>query len=135
MGKRAPAGVGPSQRQLRVGELVRRALSDVLIRGDLYDPELTRAPITVGECRPSPDLRHVTVFAAPLGGGDGKTMLEALRRNRGALRREVSRAVTLKFAPELHFQLDHVYDRLEETTRLLSNPHVRQSLEADDDDA
>ena len=68
--QRFSEGSGPSQRQLRVGELVRRAVSDALLRGDIHDPEFPTVPITVGEVRMSPDLRNATVFVTPLGGGD-----------------------------------------------------------------
>src|SRR6056297_4128614 len=99
-------GQGPSQRQLRVGELVRRTLSDVLMRGEIHDPDLNRLSITVGEVRVSPDLKVATAYVVPLGGKHQEDMFELLDRNRTELRRAVSRQLTLKFSPELRFRLD-----------------------------
>ena len=120
---------GPSQRQLRVGELIRRTLSDVLNQGDIHDPELNRLSITVGEVRASPDLRVATAFVMPLGGEHRQEALDALRRNRGELRRAVSRALTLKFSPELRFELDDTFDRMDETRRLFESEAVRRDLD------
>ena len=99
-----------SQRQLRVGELLRHALADILARGDVRDPDLTATPITVTEVRASPDLRHATAFVAPLGGQGGEGMVKALARNAAYLRGQVSRQVSLKFSPQLSFQLDQSFD-------------------------
>ncbi|MBK5934673.1 ribosome-binding factor A [Rhodovulum imhoffii] len=126
---------GPSQRQLRVGELIRRTLSEVLARGDVHDPELTRMSITVGEVRTSPDLKVATAFVLPLGGHNAQEALDALRRNKGELRRLVSRKLTLKFAPELRFVLDETFDRMDETRRLLAQDTVRRDIAAPDEDA
>ncbi|RSK32878.1 30S ribosome-binding factor RbfA [Rhodovulum iodosum] len=127
-------GAGPSQRQLRVGELIRRRLSEVLARGEVHDPELNRMSITVGEVRATPDLRVVTAFVLPLGGRDAEGALDALRRNRGELRRIVAKGLSLKFAPELRFALDETFDRMDETRRLLSQENVRRDLDRADDD-
>ncbi|MEL6979236.1 MAG: 30S ribosome-binding factor RbfA [Pseudomonadota bacterium] len=126
------AGLGAqSQRQQRVGEMLRRALSEILMRGETHDPELGRHSITVTEVRASADLRQATVYVTPLGGREEDEALEALARNRGALRKLVSRAVTLKFAPELRFRLDESFDRMDETRRLLDQERVRRDLESD----
>ena len=117
---------GPSQRQLRVGELIRRTLSDVLTRGEIHDPDLNRMSITVGEVRTSPDLRVATVFVLPLGGQNRDTAIEALNRNRGALRQAVNKGLTLRFSPELRFLIDETFDRMDETHRLLSQDNVRR---------
>lgn len=122
-------GQGPSQRQLRVGELIRHTLSEVLARGDVHDPELQRFSITVGEVRASPDLKVATAFVLPLGGTGAEQALAALRRNKGELRRLVAKAMTLKFAPELRFQLDETFDRLDETRRLFADERVRRDVE------
>ncbi|MEM8958624.1 MAG: 30S ribosome-binding factor RbfA [Pseudomonadota bacterium] len=122
-------GPGPSQRQLRVGELIRRTLSDVLARGMVHDPDLNALSITVGEVRTSPDLRVATAFVLPLGGDGAPEALEALRRNRHELRRAVSKAVKLKFSPELRFVLDDTFDRMDETRRLFAQDSVRRDLE------
>ena len=131
MGKnRFHDGPGPSQRQLRVGELIRRTLSDVLARGDVHDPDLGRMSITVGEVRTSPDLRVATVFVLPLGGKDAEQALQLLARNAHELRRLVSRKLTLKFAPELRFRIDDTFDKLDESRRLFSQDAVRRDLES-----
>lgn len=125
-------GPGPSQRQLRVGELIRRTLSDVLNRGEVHDPELNALSITVGEVRASPDLKRATVYVMPLGGGARDEALEALRRNRSQLRRAVMREMTLKYAPDLHFVIDETFDRMDASRRLFAQDKVRQDIERED---
>ncbi len=130
MGKnRFTSGTGPSQRQLRVGELIRRTLSEVLARGDVHDPDLNRMSITVGEVRTSPDLKVATAYVLPLGGHGTEEALQALRDNRHELRRQVSKKLTLKFSPEIRFVIDESFDRMDDTNRLLSQDHVRQDLD------
>ena len=124
---------GPSQRQLRVGELIRRTLSDVLIRGDIHDPDLNRMSITVGEVRTSPDLRIATAYVLPLGGRGREEALAALRRNRHELRRAVSKELTLKFSPEIKFAIDETFDRLDDTRRLFGQESVRRDLDRPED--
>ncbi|AHM03227.1 Ribosome-binding protein factor A [Roseibacterium elongatum DSM 19469] len=131
MGKnRHHEGSGPSQRQLRVGELIRRTLSDVLMRGDVHDPELNRMSITVGEVRTSPDLKIATVYVMPLGGAGRAEAIDALKRNRGELRRQLMRDMTLKYAPDLRFLIDETFDQMDETRRLFSDETVRRDVEA-----
>ena len=130
---RSSQGTGPSQRQLRVGELIRRTLSDVLSRGDVHDPDLNRISITVGEVRLSNDLKVATAYVLPLGGLHAKEALAALRRNKGELRHLVSRDLTLKFAPELRFQLDETFDRLDDTRRLFADERVQRDVHKRDD--
>ncbi|HKK35224.1 MAG TPA: 30S ribosome-binding factor RbfA [Paracoccaceae bacterium] len=132
MPARSPEGRPPSQRQLKVGELVRRTLSDVLARGDVHDPDLTRFSITVSEVRMSPDLRQATVFALPLGGEGEAEALEALERNKGELRRAVTREVKLKFSPDLRFVPDRSFDRMDATRRLLDSAPVRRDVDDED---
>lgn len=127
------SGAQPSQRQLRVGELIRRSLSDVLMKGDVHDPDLNRISITVTEVRVTPDLRIATTFVLPLGGDGKDEMLEALRRNKGELRHLVSKKMTIKHAPELKFVIDDTYDRMDETRRLLNLDNVRRDIEKPDD--
>ncbi len=122
-------GPGPSQRQLRVGELVRRALSDILMRGDIHDTDLNRLSVTVGEVRMSPDLRVATAFVLPLGGKGQDEVVKLLARNQGELRRMIGRKLTLKFAPEIRFQLDETFDRLDEARELFSREEVRRDIE------
>lgn len=126
---RSDHATGPSQRQLRVGELIRRTLSEVLARGDVHDPDLGAMSITVGEVRTSPDLKIATAYVLPLGGQNREAALAALRRNKAELRHQIGRAMTLKFVPDLRFEIDEVYDRIDETRRLFADDHVRQDLE------
>lgn len=126
-------GPGPSQRQLRVGELLRRTLSDVLMRGDVHDPDLSRLSITVGEVRCSPDLKVATAYVMPLGGKGAEEALSALRKNRKELRHLVSRDMTLKYAPELRFEIDQTFDRMDDTRRLFSDETVRRDIAAGED--
>ena len=120
---------GPSQRQLRVGEVIRRALAEILARGDVHDPDLSLTPITVGEVRCSPDLRQATVFFMPLGGVRREEVLAALKRNKAEIRHLVSQSVRLKYAPDLSFKLDESFDRMDDTRRILNSPEVRRDLD------
>jgi ribosome-binding factor A len=128
-------GSGPSQRQLRVGELIRRGLSDVLSRGEVHDPDLNRLSITVGEVRTSPDLRIATAYVLPLGGQGRDEVVALLARNKGELRRLVSKKLALKYSPDLRFQLDQTFDQMDETRRMLSQDDVlRDTIRTDTED-
>ena len=122
-------GPGPSQRQLRVGELIRRTLSEVLARGDIHDPELNRVSVTVGEVSASPDLKVATAYVCPLGGQGGENLIALLAKNKSEIRRAISKELTLKFTPDLRFRLDETFDRMDETRRLFSQNAVRQDLD------
>lgn len=122
-------GPGPSQRQLRVAELVRRRLSDVLNQGAIHDPDLNRMSITVGEVRCSPDLKVATAYVLPLGGNDRDSALAALRKNRSEIRRVVAKGLALKFAPEIRFAIDETFDRLDDSRRLFAEDNVRRDLD------
>lgn len=126
-------GPGPSQRQLRVGETIRRALSEVLARGDVHDPDLNRMSITVGEVRASPDLKIATAYVLPLGGEGQDEVLQLLARNKGELRRMLSKKLTLKFAPDLRFRLDETFDQMDDTRRMLSEERVQRDAQASDE--
>ncbi len=135
--RRFSSGSGPSQRQLRVGELIRHTLATVLAKAEVHDPDLNRFSITVGEVRTSPDLKIATAFVLPLGGLGAEEAITALNRNRSELRRAVARAMTLKFAPELRFALDETFDRMDETRRLFADERVQRDIarkEADEDE-
>jgi ribosome-binding factor A len=125
---------GPSQRQLRVGELIRRTLSDILIRGEIHDPDLNRMSITVGEVRVSPDLRIATAYILPLGGQGREEALSALQRNRYELRRAVTKELTIKFSPEIKFAIDETFDRLDDTRRLFEQENVRRDLDRSEEE-
>ena len=122
-------GSGPTQRQLRVAELIRRRLSEILHQGDIHDPELNRMSITVGEVRTSPDLKIATVYVMPLGGARREDAIQALKRNRGELRREIMREMTLKYAPDLRFVIDETFDRMDETRALFAREDVMRDIE------
>lgn len=130
MSKRFGAGSGPTQRQLRVGELIRRALSDLLARGDLHSDELSGMSITVGEVRTSPDLKIADVFVTPLGGQGAEGLTKALAAAKGEIRREVAKAVKLKYAPDFRFHLDQTFDQMDDTRRMLAEDSVRRDLDA-----
>jgi ribosome-binding factor A len=133
--KRSQTGSGPSQRQLRVGELIRRTLSDVLNRGEIHDPVLAATPVTVGEVACSPDLKIATVYVMPLmGSAPVAEVIAALARHRAELRRRVAADLTLKFAPDLRFRPDETFDRLDETRRLFADPAVRRDLDAGEEE-
>lgn len=124
---------GPSQRQLRVGEQIRRTLSDLLSRGEIHDVDLNRMFITVGEVAVSADLKIATAYVMPLmGGASAEEAIAALARNKWELRKRVCAEMTLKHAPELRFRADETFDRLDETRRLFSNPVVQCDIAAPD---
>jgi ribosome-binding factor A len=131
-GGREAAPAGPSQRALRVGELVRHALSDMLTRGDVHDPVLEGHLVTVPEVRMSPDLQVATIYVMPLGGRDAKEVVEALERNKRYLRGEIAHHVNLKFAPEIRFRVDERFEEAERIEKLLRTPAVQRDLKRDE---
>lgn len=122
----------PSQRQLRVGELIRKEISDLLSRGDLNDPALELAVITVPEVRISPDLRNATVLVMPLGGKNAEAVVEALNRSRKYFRGQISRRMTMKYMPELRFSLDTRFDDDDRIGELLHDADVKRDLRTAD---
>ena len=120
---------GPSQRQLRVGEMLRHALSEILTRGEINDPDLD-IPVTVTQVKPSGDMRHALVFVEPLGGKNAKPVVEALNRHRGFIRGLMGRMITLKFTPELRFAEDTSFAEAERIEGILKSERVRRDLEA-----
>lgn len=130
MPKHAPAArTGPSQRQLRVGELIRHALSEMLIRGDIHDDVIAGHVITISEARMSPDLKLATIFVMPLGGQDVEPVLAALERNKRYIRGVVARAVNLKFAPDIRFRKDESFESGHRIDRLLDSLKDRSEPE------
>lgn len=134
------SGSGPSQRQLRVGELIRRGLSEILQRGDVHDADLNRLSVTIGEVRVSPDLRVATVYALPLGGEGKDEVVALLAKNKGELRQLINKKLALKHSPDMRFRLDETFDKMDETRRLFEQEHVRKDIERadqrdDDEDA
>ena len=130
---RAHAAAGPSQRQLRVGELIRHALAEMLSRGDVHDPVIEGHMITVPEVAMTADLRLATIYVMPLGGRDAKPVLEALERNKKFLRGEIARRVNLKFAPDIRFRFDERFDEAERIEKILRTAEVRRDLEKRED--
>lgn len=129
---------GPSQRQLRVGEELRHALAAILMRDELHDPDLAGVSITVSEVRPSPDMKHATVFVTTLNGAGMDTVLPALRRAAPFLRGQVARAVRLRYTPQLSFQADTSFDYAQKINTLMHQDAVARDLaddkDSDDDD-
>ncbi len=124
-------GKAPSQRQLRVGELIRHALAECLARDEVNDPDLGGVPVTVSEVRMSPDLRNAMVFVMPLGGGEADKIVKALGRNAAYLRGQVNRRVQLKYSPQLRFSADSSYDYADQIDALLRRPKVAADLATD----
>jgi ribosome-binding factor A len=132
--KRDSGPGGGSQRQLRVGEIVRHAVAEILSQGGVHDPDLEGHIITVPEVRMSPDLKLATVYVMPLGGRDTDVVLAALEHNKKFLRGEVARRVNLKFAPDIRFRVDERFDEAERIEKLLRTPAVQRDLEQDSDE-
>jgi len=126
----APAG----QRQLRVGEEMRHALSDILRDNHLADPDLHGRIITVTEVRISPDLRNATAFVLPLGGTDTQKVVEALNRAAGYFRGELGHTVKMQFTPTIRFRADETFEEASRIERLLHDPVVARDLHKDEDD-
>ncbi len=119
---------GPSQRQLRVGEMLRHALSEILLRGDIRDPDLAGVSVTITQVQPSGDMRHATVYCEPLGGKDADKIIAALNRHKAFLRGEMGHAIALKFTPELRFVEDKSFAEAEKIEHILKSPRVQQDL-------
>lgn len=122
----------PSQRQLKAGELIRRALADILARENIRDPDLQGVSVTISEVRASPDLKHAIVYAAPLS-GPGETIdmdktIRALQRCGSFLRGRLGKEMDMKSTPRLKFMADRSFDTAEDMARLLENPHIQQDL-------
>ena len=128
------AECSPSQRQLRVGEVIRHALSEMLTRGDVHDPVIETHLVTIPEVRMTADLRLATIYVMPLGGQDAEAVVEALNHHRKFLRGEIARHVNLKFAPEIRFRVDERFDEAERIEKLLRTPAVRRDLGGREDD-
>jgi ribosome-binding factor A len=123
---------GPSQRQLRVGEVLRHALSDILRETDIRDAGLEGVSITITQVKPSGDMRHATVFCEPLGGRNADTVIAALNRHKGFLRGQLGHAITLKFTPELRFVEDTSFAEADRIGRILKSEKVARDLSRKD---
>jgi len=129
--RRAHRSSGPTQRQLRVAELIRHALAEMLTRGEVHDDVLTAHVVTIPEVRMSPDLRLATIYVMPLGGRDVGPVLAALERHKRYIRGEVAHAINLKFAPDIRFLADETFEEADRIHRLLASEKVRRDLEED----
>ena len=124
-------GKGPSQRQLRVGELVRHKLAEMLARGEIHDDVLASHVVTISEVRMSPDLKLATAYVMPLGGKDTKAVIEALARNSRFIRGEVAHTLDLRSAPEVRFREDETFEEVRRIDQLLHSERVRRDVEKD----
>ena len=128
--KKSSAGVkpgrAPSQRQLRIGELIRHKIAEMLARAEIHDDTLTGHVITVPEVRLSTDLKLATVYVMPLHGEDVKPVLAALERHKRFIRGEVAESINLRYAPDVRFRFDDTYDEANRIDALLDSPKVRQ---------
>jgi ribosome-binding factor A len=129
-----PNDRGPSQRQLRVGEMLRHALSQILVRGEIRDPDLEGVSVTVTQVKPSGDMRHATAFVEPLGGKNAKQIVAALNRHKAFLRGEMGHLIELKFTPELRFVEDESFAEAQKIENLLKSERVRRDLKVSDSD-
>jgi len=125
---------GPSQRQLRVGEMLRHALAQILVRGEIRDPDLEGVSVTVTQVKPSPDMRHATVFVEPLGGKKAKEIVAALNRHKSFLRGEMGHMIDLKFTPDLRFIEDESFSEAQKIEDILKSDRVQRDLKSDDGD-
>jgi ribosome-binding factor A len=125
---------GPSQRQLRVGEMLRHSLAQILVRGEIRDPDLEGVSVTVTQVKPSPDMRHATVFVEPLGGKHAKEIVAALNRHKAFLRGEMGHMIDLKFTPDLRFIEDESFSEAQKIEDILKSDRVQRDLKSDDGD-
>jgi len=118
--------LGPSQRQLRVGEMLRHALAQILSRSDIHD--LEGVSVTITQVKPSPDMRYATVYCAPLGGENADAVIAALNRHKGFLRGQMGHMISTKFTPDLRFVEDQSFAEAEKIENLLKSPEVQRDL-------
>jgi len=119
---------GPSQRQLRVGEMLRHALSQILVRGDICDADLEGVSVTITQVKPSGDMRHATVFCEPLGGQNADKIIAALNRHKAFIRGQMGHMITMKFTPELRFVEDKSFAEAQRIETLLKSERVQRDL-------
>jgi ribosome-binding factor A len=124
---------GPSQRQLRVGEMLRHALSDILRRGEIRDPDLEGVSVTITQVKPSGDMRHATVFCEPLGGKNADKIIAALNRHKAFIRGEMGHMITMKFTPDLRFLEDKSFAEAEKIENLLKSERVARDLKSSEE--
>jgi ribosome-binding factor A len=125
---RGHAPKGPSQRQLRVGEMIRHAFAEILMRSEIVDPDFDAHAVTVTEVRVSPDLRNATIYVIPFGQGQTAPLIAALKRHQRFIRGELAKRLDLKYMPSLSFEIDDSFDKAERIDEILRSPEVRRDL-------
>src|SRR6185437_3068810 len=120
--------IGPSQRMLRVGEMLRHSLADILRRNEIRDPDLDGISVTITQVKPSADMRYATVYCEPLGGKNAAAIIAALNRHKGFLRGEMGRMITTKFTPDLRFVEDQSFAEAEKIETILKSPQVARDI-------
>lgn len=131
---RGDSNQGPTQRQLRVGEMLRHALAEVLWENDIRDPDLDGVSVTITQIKPSPDMRYATVYCEPLGGQNAAQIVAALNRHKGFLRGEMGKRIATKFTPDLRFVEDQSFAEAEKIETILKSPLVARDLDAPDEE-
>ena len=126
---KAEAGKGPTQRMLRIGEMIRHKIAELLVRGEIHDDVLAGHVVTVPEVRMSTDLKIATAYVMPLGGKDVEIVLAALERNKKFIRSEVAQTLDLRYAPDLRFRFDKTFDEVNRIDKLLFSDRVRADVE------
>ena len=121
--------IGPSQRQLRVGELIRRTLGEIFSRDQIYDEALSGISLTVGEVRMSADLKIANVFVSALGKKNSEKVVDALNVNKVDIRKIVTRNVKLKFSPELKFFSDTTFDNMDSIRSLFDRDEIKRDIQ------
>lgn len=129
--KKSATGAAPSQRMLRIGELIRHKLSEMLIRGEIHDDTIASHVITISEVRMSPDMKLATVYVMPLGGKDIRPVITALDRHKRYIRAELAHTVNLRYAPEVRFREDESFEEATRIDRLLDSPRVQADVKKD----
>jgi ribosome-binding factor A len=127
--KKTASAKAPTQRMLRIGELIRHRIAELLVRGDIHDEVIAGHIITIPEVRISHDLKLATVYVMPMGGEDLKSVIAALEKNKKYIRTEVAHALNLRYAPDIRFRQDATFEEASRIDRLLDSPHVRQDIE------
>ena len=134
MPRKHASNIGPSQRQLRVGETLRHALAEILVRGDIRDPDLVGVSVTITQVLPSGDMRHATAYCEPLGGKNADKIVAALNRHKAYLRGQMGHLIALKFTPELRFVEDKSFAEAERIENILKSERVQRDLKRTDGD-
>ena len=126
--KKTSSAKAPTQRMLRIGELIRHRIAQLLVRGDIHDDVIASHSITIPEVRISHDMKLATIYVMPLGGDDMKPVIDALERNKKYIRAQVAQTLNLRYAPDLRFREDQTFEEATRIDRLLDSAHVRQDI-------